>query len=132
LSKLFSRTGSSFFSPALKTRPRAADALVGVKAFEDEFRGGDLLLGAFFLGDAERAEFIDQSLNPSQILKSFDGGDGIGKLNLAAQVEPLHDLLHVGAGEIFVVSFGDGARISSRPTKSAPFISLRIRVRVCR
>jgi hypothetical protein len=41
----------------------AADALVRVQAFEDEFGSGDLLLGTFFLRDAQRAEFVDQALN---------------------------------------------------------------------
>ena len=55
----------------------AADALVRMQAFEDEFRGGDLLLRTFFLRDAERAEFVDQALNLFKIFKRFESGDGI-------------------------------------------------------
>jgi hypothetical protein len=41
----------------------AADALVRVQTLEDELRGGNLLLGTFFLRNAQRAEFVDQALN---------------------------------------------------------------------
>ena len=79
-----------------------------VQAFQNELGGGHLLLRAFFLRYPERTEFLHQALNFFQVLQRFDSGHGIGQLNLAAQVEPLHDLLHVGAGEVFVVGLGDG------------------------
>jgi hypothetical protein len=86
----------------------AADALVRVQALEDEFGGGDLLLRTFFLRDAERAEFVDEALNVFKFSRASRAETESGQLNLAAEVEPLHDLLHVGAGEVFIVSFGDG------------------------
>src|SRR5580704_505815 len=85
----------------------AAYALVGVQAFKNKFGGGDLLLGTLFLGDAERSQLVDQALNFFQVFQRFKSCDRIAQLNLAAQVEPLHDLLHVGAGEVFVVGLGD-------------------------
>src|SRR5580704_7952012 len=85
----------------------AAYALVGVQAFKNKFGGGDLLLGTLFLGDAERSQLVDQALNFFQVFQRFKSCDRIAQLNLAAQVEPLHDLLHVRTGEIFVVGLGD-------------------------
>src|ERR1700730_10578295 len=40
----------------------AANTFVCVQTFEHEFCGRDLLLWAFFLRDAEGAEFVNQSL----------------------------------------------------------------------
>ena len=60
-----------FFSGLEDSLFVAADALVRVQAFEDEFGGRDLLLGALFLRDAKRAELVDQALNPFQIFQRF-------------------------------------------------------------
>src|ERR1700722_8463607 len=51
----FSRFENSFFV--------AANALVGVQAFENELCRRYLLLSTFFLRDAEWSEFIHQTLN---------------------------------------------------------------------
>src|SRR5215471_2910672 len=61
----------------------AADALVGVQAFEDELCGRNLLFGALFRRYSKRAEFLDQSLNSAKVLECFSGRDRVGKLNLA-------------------------------------------------
>src|ERR1700728_5168306 len=76
----------------------AANALVRVQALQNELRGGDLLLRALLLRYPERAQLVDQALDFFQILQRLESGDGIGQLNLAPEVEPLHDLLYVGAG----------------------------------
>ena len=49
----------------------APDALMRVQAFENEFRGRDLLLRAFLLRHAERAELLDQALNFFQVVQRF-------------------------------------------------------------
>src|SRR5258706_7664039 len=41
----------------------AADALVRMQAFQDEFCRGHLLLWAFFLRNAQRTQLVDQALN---------------------------------------------------------------------
>src|SRR5579863_8518497 len=47
----------------------AADTLVSVEAFQNEFGGRNLLLRAFFLGHAQRPEFVDQALNLFQVFE---------------------------------------------------------------
>src|ERR1700683_1748936 len=55
----------------------ASDALVCVQPLQDKFRSGDLLLRAFFLRDAERSQFVNQTLNFFQVFQSFQGGNRI-------------------------------------------------------
>src|SRR5215469_14882738 len=87
----------------------ATDSFVGMKSFEDKLCRGDLLLSAFLRRNSERTELLDQALNSAQLFQRFRSGNRVRHLNLAAQIEPLHDLLHIGAGVVFVVGFGDGS-----------------------
>src|ERR1700685_2195762 len=66
-----------FFSGFEDALFAAADSLMRVQAFEDEFGGGDLLLGAAVARDLQRAEFVEQALNLGQIVERVGGGDGI-------------------------------------------------------
>ena len=85
----------------------AAEALVGVHAFEEELGGADGDLGLGFGVDVERGEFFEESLDLLQLFEGAGGGLGVVELDGAAEVEPLLDLLGVGVGEVLVEDAGD-------------------------
>src|SRR5215467_15123231 len=85
----------------------ASDALMCVQSFQDELRRRDLLFRSVLRRHAQRSEFLHQSLDALQILQSLRRRNRIRELNLAAQIEPLYDLLHVGAGKVLVVGLRD-------------------------
>src|ERR1700688_4861434 len=79
-----------------------ADALVRVHAFEQELGCRDRNLGLGLAVDRERRQLLEEPLNLLQLLMRGGGGELIGQLYRAAQVEPLFDLLRVGAGEVLI------------------------------
>src|SRR6266852_2455388 len=83
------------------------DALVCMQAFEDKFRGRHLLLGGVFRADVHFDGFLHQALDAAQRSERLSGACRIGQLDFASEIEPLHDLLHVGVLEIAVVGFRD-------------------------
>ena len=74
-----------------------------MQPFENELCRRYLLLGILFLRNAERSELVHQSLDSFQLFQSFHSRHRIRQLNLSAQVEPLHNLLHIRARVILVV-----------------------------
>src|SRR5882757_5042000 len=84
----------------------AAEALVGVHAFEEEFGGADGYLGFGFGVDFERGEFFEEALDLLELFEGAGGGLRVVELHGAAEVEPLLDLLGVSAGEVLVEDAG--------------------------
>src|SRR5882757_11491555 len=84
----------------------AAEALVGVHAFEEKLGGADGYLGFGFGVDFERGEFFEEALNLLELFEGAGGGLRVIELHGAAEVEPLLDLLGVGAGEVLVEDAG--------------------------
>src|SRR5207249_4980846 len=54
-------------------------------------------------------ELVHQALNVAESLQHFAGSGIFRKLDLTAKIKPLNHLLHVGAAEILIVSFGNRA-----------------------
>src|SRR6202051_699431 len=77
----------------------AAEALVGVHAFEEKLGGADGDFGLGFCSDFERGKFFEEALDLLELCEGAGGGLRVVELHGAAQVEPLLDLLGVGAGE---------------------------------
>ena len=87
---------SGFFSPAVKTRSSLRPMrLWACKPSRMNSAADTCCSGVSFGANAQRAELVDQALNPFQLVQRLLGRNRIGQLNFAAQVEPLHDLLHV-------------------------------------
>src|SRR6185312_13543551 len=84
---------------------RASDAPMRVQTFEYELCRGNQHLWPFLGFDADRCEFLRESLDILEPFQNFLGACGIGQLDLAAQFKPLHHLLHVQVFEVDVVGF---------------------------
>ena len=78
-----------------------------VESFEHKLRRRDLRLRTFFRPHVEPDQFFHQTLNAAKRLQRVHRTGRVRQLNLAAQVEPLHHLVHVRAFEVPVVGFGD-------------------------
>src|SRR5271165_5663422 len=87
----------------------APNLLMRVQPFEDKFRSRHQLLRRFFAAQSQRAQFVEQALNAAQLMQHLLCAGRIAHLDFAAQVEPLHYLVHGAvAVKIFVVGASDG------------------------
>ena len=71
----------------------AAETLVGVHAFEEEFGCADGEFRGGLWSDFERREFFEEALDLLELFEGAGGGLGVVELYGAAEVEPLLDLL---------------------------------------
>src|SRR6266478_897242 len=85
----------------------ASNAFMRVQPFQHELGGRDLRFRVVLGRDSEGAQFVHQSLNALHALEHLLRTGAVGDLNLASQVEPLHDLPHIHAAEVVVVGLGD-------------------------
>src|SRR2546423_1542197 len=73
----------------------ASNATMGPQTFENHFGGRGNSAGVLAVGDAEPADVLEQALNLGELLAALDSGGQLGKLQLAAQLEPLNDGLKI-------------------------------------
>src|SRR5258707_8457835 len=78
-----------FFAGAEDALFAAADALVSMQAFQDEFCGRHLLLSSVFRADVHFDGFLHQALDATQRGQCLAGARGIGQLNFSTKIEPL-------------------------------------------
>src|ERR1035438_6287323 len=86
----------------------AADAAVGVEAFEDELGGGGAHAIGLVFGEAERLGLLHEALYGVQLADHGGGIDGLIQLERAAEIEPFDDLRKIDALEVLVVNLADG------------------------
>src|ERR1035438_3003335 len=86
----------------------AADAAVGVEAFEDELGGGGAHASGLVFGEAERLGLLHEALYGVQLADHGGGIDGLIQLERAAEIEPFDDLRKIDALEVLVVNLADG------------------------
>ncbi len=80
---------------------------MGVHAFEEELGCADGDFGGGLGVDFEGGEFFEESLDLLQLFEGVGCCLSVVELDGAAEVEPLLDLLGVGAGEVLVEDGGD-------------------------
>src|SRR5215472_17718498 len=85
----------------------APDPLVGVKAFQHKLRRRYQCGWTVFCSYPEGRNFFHEALNPPQAIQNVLRAGRLGQPNFPTKIEPLHDLLHVHACEVCVVSLGD-------------------------
>src|SRR5438105_1797898 len=86
----------------------SSNAFVCVQAFKQKFRRGNYKFGLVLRFHVNRVQLLRETLYVFQSIEQFGGASGIGKFQLASQIEPLRDLLHVAIFEIRVKRFSNG------------------------
>src|ERR1039457_3544737 len=80
----------------------AADALVGMQSFEDEFCRRDDGFVRLALARADLLGLLQKALDHFEALESVMGTGVVGERDLAAEFEPLHDLLEIAVAEVSI------------------------------
>src|SRR5438105_8271615 len=86
----------------------APNAFVRVQAFQNKFRCRYLGFNPVFRLYLQRSQFVAETLDGLQRLIDLRGRSGGAQPDFSAQIEPLHNLLHVGTVEKRIEGAGNG------------------------
>src|SRR5690242_17791794 len=85
----------------------ASDALVCVQSFKQKFRRRNYKFRLVLRLYINCSEFFGETLNMFESIEQLAGRGCVRELQLASQIEPLRDLLHVPVFKVLVEGFGN-------------------------